>query len=550
MSIRKLIREDLREFKAYSSARIEAANLDNNLIFLDANESAIEAPISGACGKDWNRYPDPQPQNLKAAFARYFGATSNQILLSRGSDEAIELLMKLFCEPRKNQALTLRPSFGYYGVAARVQGVELLEQDFESDFSVNWTKLYEKVQQNQVSLVFICNPNNPSGTLLSAEEILEFNNKIKEQAILVIDEAYMDFENRESMLQFVEQYPNLVILRTLSKAFAMAGLRIGCTIANHEIIESMQSILAPYPIPRPCIEAASEALSPAAISAYKSQWNKLISERKRVTEQLKKLPEVIKIYDSSTNFLLVEFAEPKKTFQTLLKSGLLVRDRTSQVNNCLRITIGSPLQNDLLLRSIGVPLSTTVCREGRAVRKTSETQIIVNINLDNGCRSSIKTGIEYFDHMLEQIARHGDLDLELICDGDLQVDDHHSVEDCALALGQALKIALGERRGIQRYSFVLPMDESLCHMAMDLSGRPAFVLEGHFGEGYLGKLNLEMVPHFYQSLAQSLGCALHISVKGENTHHKVESSFKALGKCIKESCAIQGDQIPSSKGVL
>ena len=207
-----------------------------------------------------------------------------------------------------------------------------------------------------------------------------------------------------------------------------------------------------------------------------------------------------------------------------------------------------PLQNDLL-RSIGVPFKYH-SREGRAVRKTSETQTIVNINLDNGCRSSIKTGIEYFDHMLEQIARHGDLDLELICDGDLQVDDHHSVEDCALALGQALKIALGERRGIQRYSFVLPMDESLCHMAMDLSGRPAFVLEGHFGEGYLGKLNLEMVPHFYQSLAQSLGCALHISVKGENTHHKVESSFKALGKCIKESCAVQGDQIPSSKGVL
>ena len=205
----------------------------------------------------------------------------------------------------------------------------------------------------------------------------------------------------------------------------------------------------------------------------------------------------------------MEFAEPKKTFQTLLKSGLLVRDRTVKVNNCLRITIGSPLQNDLLLRSIGVPLSTTVCREGRAVRKTSETQIIVNINLDNGCRSSIKTGIEYFDHMLEQIARHGDLDLELICDGDLQVDDHHSVEDCALALGQALKIALGAS-WYPALQLCVAMDESLCHMAMDLSGRPAFVLEGHFGEGYLGKLNLEMVPHFYQSLAQSLGCALHI----------------------------------------
>ncbi len=550
MSIRNLIREDLREFKAYSSARIEAANLDENLIFLDANESALEAPISGASGKNWNRYPDPQPQNLRASFARYFGVKSNQILVSRGSDEAIELLMKLFCQPGRNQALTLRPSFGYYGVAARVQAVKLIEQDFEKDFSVDWDSLHEKVELNEVSLVFICNPNNPSGTLLKAEEILKFNNRIKERAILVIDEAYMDFENRESMLQYIEQFPNLVVLRTLSKAFAMAGLRIGCTIANYEIIEAMQSILAPYPIPRPCIEAATEALSPAALSVYRTQWDKLIAERERVAEQLNKLPDVKKIYFSCTNFLLVEFLEPKKIFKSLLQSGLLVRDRTSQVSNCLRITIGSPSQNDLLLKSMGVKLNTTVNREGRSVRKTSETQIIVNINLDKDSQSTIRTGIEYLDHMLEQIARHGDLELELVCDGDLQVDDHHSVEDCALALGQALKIALGERRGIQRYSFVLPMDESLCHMAMDLSGRPAFVLEGDFGSGYLGKLNLEMVPHFYQSLAQSLGCALHISVKGENSHHKVESSFKALGKCIKESCTIKGNQIPSSKGVL
>jgi len=330
----------------------------------------------------------------------------------------------------------------------------------------------------------------------------------------------------------------------------MAGLRIGCSISNPEIIEAMQSILAPYPIPKPCIEAANEALSPAAISIYRSQWESIVSERGRVSKQLKNLPEVVKVYPSCTNFLLVEFVDPKKTFQSLLKSGLLVRDRTSQIKNCLRITIGTPVQNDLLLKSMGVKLSSSVNREGRSVRKTSETQIIANVNLDKGSRSRIKTGIEYLDHMLEQVARHGNLDLELICDGDLQVDDHHSVEDCALALGQALKIALGERRGIQRYSFVLPMDESLCQMAMDLSGRPAFVLEGDFGSGYLGKLNLEMVPHFYQSLSQSLGCALHITIKGENSHHKVESSFKALGKCLKESCTVQGNQIPSSKGVL
>lgn len=550
MSIKSLIRKDLQDFKAYSSARLEAAGLDDSLIFLDANESAWEAPVSGANGKQWNRYPDPQPENLRASLARYFRVQSRQILISRGSDEAIELLVKLFCEPLKNEVLTLTPSFGFYAVAARIQGVKLIEHKFEEDFSVNWDALAERVLQNNVSLVFLCNPNNPSGTLLRAQDILHFNQKVSHKAIVVVDEAYMDFENQETVIDQVDQNYNLVVLRTLSKAFAMAGLRVGCTIANQELIQAMQAILAPYPIPKPCIEAATEALSPAALAIYRSQWTEAVVERERVAKKLSELNEVIKIFPSTTNFLLVQFQNPRTVFDRLLQSGILVRDRSTQVKNCLRITIGTQIQNNILLQSLGFPLSKTEIRQGRSVRKTSETQIIANVVLDGPSKAQIHTGIEYFDHMLEQIVRHGNLDLQLVCDGDLQVDDHHSIEDCALALGQALKKALGERRGIQRYSFVLPMDESLCQMAMDLSGRPSFVLEGNFGTGYLGKLNLEMVPHFYQSLSQALGCALHISIKGENSHHKVEASFKALGKCIKEASSIEGDQIPSSKGVL
>lgn len=550
MTIRDLIRKDLQDFTAYSSARLEASGLDNSLIFLDANESAWDAPVSGANNKDWNRYPDPQPINLRSSFARYLGVKVDQILLSRGSDEAIELLVKLFCTPGESKALTLSPSFGFYAVAAKLQGVKLLEHKFESDFSVNWAELTQTAVENNVRLVFLCNPNNPSGTLINAEDIINFTEQLAGQAIVVVDEAYMDFENSETVIDQVNTNQNLVILKTLSKAFAMAGLRIGCTIANYEIIQAMQSILAPYPIPKPCIEAATEALSPAALSAYKSQWNEAVEERKRVEQELLKLPQVVKIYPSYTNFLLVEFRDPKLTFEDLLKSGILVRDRSSQVNNCLRITIGTRPQNNLLLKALGSPVDQITIREGQCIRKTSETQIIANVALEKNQAPSINTGIEYFDHMLEQIARHGNLYLQLICDGDLEVDDHHSVEDCALALGQALNSALGERRGIQRYSFVLPMDESLCQMTMDLSGRPAFVLEGDFGKGYLGKLNLEMVPHFYQSLTQALGCALHISIRGENSHHKVEASFKALGKCIKDATKISGTLIPSSKGVL
>ena len=189
-------------------------------------------------------------------------------------------------------------------------------------------------------------------------------------------------------------------------------------------------------------------------------------------------------------------------------------------------------------------------RQASVERKTNETDIRVFVDLDAGGSSKVSTGIGFFDHMLDQLASHGGFRLELSCQGDLQIDEHHTVEDCALALGQALNIALGERRGIGRYGFLLPMDESLAQIAVDLSGRPATVFEAEFPRDRVGEFPAEMVQHFFASLSQSLGAALHLKVEGDNAHHMIEALFKGAGRALRPALARQGNELPSTKGVL
>jgi len=189
-------------------------------------------------------------------------------------------------------------------------------------------------------------------------------------------------------------------------------------------------------------------------------------------------------------------------------------------------------------------------RQSTVERKTRETDIRVFVDLDAGSNCTADTGIGFFDHMLDQLASHGGFTLELSCRGDLDIDEHHTVEDCALALGQAMNTALGERRGIGRYGFVLPMDESLAEVAIDLSGRPAIVFDADFPRDEVGGFSTEMVRHFFASLSQSLGAAIHLKVRGENTHHMIEALFKGAGRALKPALARQGNELPSTKGVL
>lgn len=195
-------------------------------------------------------------------------------------------------------------------------------------------------------------------------------------------------------------------------------------------------------------------------------------------------------------------------------------------------------------------LTAAAGRRAKVSRSTRETQIEVVVDLDSEGQASISTGLGFFDHMLEQVARHGGFELKLTCKGDLAVDEHHTVEDCALALGQALREALGDKRGIGRYGFVLPMDEAQAQVAIDLSGRPFARFEGRFGRERVGELPTELVPHFFRSLGETLGAAIHVKVEGDNTHHMVEACFKAVGRALRQAIRVEGSVLPSSKGVL
>jgi imidazoleglycerol-phosphate dehydratase/histidinol-phosphatase len=191
-----------------------------------------------------------------------------------------------------------------------------------------------------------------------------------------------------------------------------------------------------------------------------------------------------------------------------------------------------------------------LARRARVERRTRETAISVEVELDGQADTHISTGIGFFDHMLEQLARHGGFGLQLECQGDLHIDEHHTVEDCALALGEALRRALGDKTGIGRYGFLLAMDEAEAQVAIDLSGRPYFAFTGAFSRAQVGALPTELVPHFFRSLADALGCALHLAVRGENTHHQIEACFKGVGRALRPALRRTGDELPSPKGVL
>jgi imidazoleglycerol-phosphate dehydratase/histidinol-phosphatase len=247
-----------------------------------------------------------------------------------------------------------------------------------------------------------------------------------------------------------------------------------------------------------------------------------------------------------TEFLRQHTLDPQHSF--------VIGDRDTDMQLAANLGIeGLRVRADGANGATWAALVDRLCRPNRTARverRTKETRIAVRIDLDRTAPVALSTGIGFFDHMLEQVARHGGFALELTCTGDLEVDEHHTVEDCALALGQALREALGEKRGIARYGFLLPMDESLAQVAIDLSGRAYAVFEGQFGRESVGGLPTELVPHFFRSLADSLGAAIHVQVRGENSHHMVEACFKGVGRALRQAFRIEGSELPSSKGVL
>lgn len=336
--VNKLVRKNIQNMKSYSSARDEFKDFNTEMIFLDANENPFENGV--------NRYPDPQQNNVKLALAELKKVNTNQILLGNGSDEVLDLLFRAFCEPNKDNVITLPPTYGMYGVLADLNAVENREVVLNSDFQPNVKSILESVDTN-TKIIFLCSPNNPTGNSFSDTVISELLDNF--DGIIVLDEAYIDFSERESWLAKIERYPNLVISQTLSKAFGMAGIRVGILYASASIIAIVNKIKPPYNINVLSQEKAFERIKDSDKNSLEIQ--SILDNKRNLLEQLSKIKFIEKIFPSDANFVLIKVDNASKRYNQLIDFGIVIRNRTTQLlcENCLRITIGTNLESEKLI---------------------------------------------------------------------------------------------------------------------------------------------------------------------------------------------------------
>lgn len=547
----KLVRPNILGLEAYSTARDDCGS-NQPEIFLDANENPYNNGI--------NRYPDPHQKALKAKVAEIKGISADSLFIGNGSDEAIDLVYREFCVPGASNAVSIAPSYGMYEVAAAMNDIEFRKVQLRPDFSMD-TEAMLSAADSKTRLMFICSPNNPTGNSFPVEQIEDILERFG--GVVVLDEAYIDFSVRPSLTSLVKRYPNLIVLQTLSKAWGMAGLRIGLAIADPAVIALMSKVKYPYNIN---VLAQKMALMKLDEAAKDKAVAEIVGQRFRLEKELAKCPEVKGIYSSDANFLLVRFENPDEVYERLLAGGVIVRNRSkvSGCEGCLRITVGTPVENDSLLRllssSVAEPVETATPgmeilgeRHIRIVRNTKETKIALELDLDSiGGSGHISTGLPFFDHMLNQIPNHGGVSLAIEAKGDLQVDEHHTIEDVGIVLGEAIGAALGDKLGMARYGFVLPMDDCDAAVLLDFGGRIDFKWNAEFKREKVGDVPTEMFSHFFQSVSSGARCNLHIRAEGGNDHHKAEAIFKAFARALRMAVARTPFpyELPSSKGIL
>ena len=347
--VTQLARPEIVALKAY-----EHAVWEPELERLHANElpwrSFADESLAGL-----NRYPEPQPQALVERLASLYGVAPELVLVGRGSDEAIDLLVRGFCRAGQDSVVICPPTFGMYSVAARIQGADVVTVPLraEADFALDERAVLDKCTPN-VKLVFLCSPNNPTGNLLSEDAILSLARALEGRAVVVVDEAYIEFSGAQSLARRIPDLPHLAVLRTLSKAYALAGARCGTLIADPEVVKLLRKVIPPYAIPQLSMETVLKVLQPAQIAASNVRLATLLSERERMLAAFAKLPQITRVWPSAANFVLAQFSDPPLALARSRGAHLLIRDVRGYpgLDHCLRITVGSPEQNNRLLEAL------------------------------------------------------------------------------------------------------------------------------------------------------------------------------------------------------
>ena len=342
-----LINENLVPLKPYESARrLFSGGQD----WLNANESpfANEYHVDSS---NFNRYPSCQPTGVVEGYANYSGLDASNILITRGADEGIELLIRTFCTPGKDNILICPPTYGMYAISAETCDVGVKKVALNDDFSLNVNAI---CAEEDVNIIFICAPNNPTGTSVAREDIKTVLEHFADTALVVVDEAYIEFDASNTWATEIANYTNLVVLRTLSKAFALAGLRCGFTLAQEPVIQALLKVIAPYPIPEPVAQIAANALSTDSLALIALQVDTINREKEALAESLAAIEGFTLVGDRKANFILFRYAKSAELMQFLVSRGMLIRDQSKQLNlqNCLRVTIGTEEQNQRLMQLI------------------------------------------------------------------------------------------------------------------------------------------------------------------------------------------------------
>lgn len=342
-NINELLRDNIKKLVPYSSARDEFKGQAN--IFLDANENSLGSPLN----KWYNRYPDPLQMKVKEKLANIKGVPTDRIFLGNGSDECIDLLIRAFCEPGKDNILICPPTYGMYEVSANINDVQQKKVSLTPDFQLNLEAIAAAIDDH-TKIIFLCSPNNPTGNALARQDVETLLNNY--WGIVVIDEAYINFAKSKSFIQELGEYPNLVVMQTLSKAWGLAGLRLGMAFASEDIIGILNRIKPPYNINQASQELALQAFD--RVDEVNEMIREIVAERMQLEDGLKQLGIVIHVFPSEANFLLVRVTKPLEIYKYLLDRGVVVRDRSrvELCEGCLRITVGTPSENQQLLRAL------------------------------------------------------------------------------------------------------------------------------------------------------------------------------------------------------
>ena len=335
--INNLVRANIKALKPYSSARDEFKGTAD--VFLDANENPFG---------DLNRYPDPQQKEIKQKLSAIKKVETNQIFVGNGSDEVIDLAFRIFCEPGKDKVLTFSPTYGMYDVSANINNIEVISQPLINDFQISLNQLQPYLDFEEIKIIFICSPNNPTGNSINSEDIeyvLENFN-----GIVIVDEAYIDFSSQASFIKNIDKYNNLIVSQTFSKAWGLAGVRVGVAYASEDIIKLYNRVKPPYNVSTLNQEAVLKSLD--NLKEVTQNIDTILSERTKLKEALSTLSIVKKIHPTDANFLLVEVDDANKTYQYLIEEKVIIRNRNTQVENCIRITVGTSEENEKLIEAL------------------------------------------------------------------------------------------------------------------------------------------------------------------------------------------------------